>query len=594
MIEERSDFLESVLLVRIEGCSRFGTGFIVCKDASMTWVVTCAHVVENLDGAQIYVEDIAATLYSCGESGHIDLAVLVVDQELPGSALQIHPYEKSESQCYIPGFCVFSGDYTNKKGEAINAELGHKLVFKGVGEERVDAWRIRIMDDIQLEEGYSGSPIICKKTGLVMGVISHEEREGQHGYAVPIKYLKKIWPDVPKEILPSLNVQHNLSTLVSCVELTELAKKMERERVDHLRIKYWCREKFEIECHKIPLDDGILSIMLWLRDKGKLLNSVPLCDFFLLMIHEIGDQGIKIILKEIVEKISIFYGCQIIVPKIITNSNTKNKKHTLTFEIFPVSGINRTCCNIQGWLLEEDKPKAIKVYPLDDNDKIDLTQQSNIENLVETINTILVKNLGVKAACHTNVIVEFVLSRELLNEPINQWENVISRPLSTMYPVVFRSRDRLVNQSWQAQWGLAWQAMTENECSKGVPCWRFKTSELRKLVLKVESGMCVSFPEVVDVLNGDDKTNPIIYFIRAGGSAAIWPVEKVSNESLQELEDLIEHNPIAELPIILRKRRLEEWSEEEDTSKLPLFRWCVFLDDPSRVVSSAILKAPVK
>ncbi|NJN62373.1 MAG: trypsin-like peptidase domain-containing protein [Coleofasciculaceae cyanobacterium RL_1_1] len=60
----------------------FGTGFVIHADASRSYLVTCAHVVRDIQqesqAADLLVDGVSATIEAIGERDMIDLAVLSV------------------------------------------------------------------------------------------------------------------------------------------------------------------------------------------------------------------------------------------------------------------------------------------------------------------------------------------------------------------------------------------------------------------------------------------------------------------------------------------------------------------------------------
>ena len=63
----------------------FGTGFVVHQDEAFSYLVTCAHVVRDIEKAngdqgKLLAEDSVATVVVQGDCDAIDLAVLRVDR----------------------------------------------------------------------------------------------------------------------------------------------------------------------------------------------------------------------------------------------------------------------------------------------------------------------------------------------------------------------------------------------------------------------------------------------------------------------------------------------------------------------------------
>ena len=59
------------------GNTRFGTGFILHKNATSTFVVSCAHVIQDvIHSNQLMVENHLASVIAIGDEKGLDLAVL--------------------------------------------------------------------------------------------------------------------------------------------------------------------------------------------------------------------------------------------------------------------------------------------------------------------------------------------------------------------------------------------------------------------------------------------------------------------------------------------------------------------------------------
>jgi hypothetical protein len=61
-------------------------------------------------------------------------------------------------------------------------------------------YELSINENDKIEQGYSGSAVVCTQSGLVIAVATDRKRDGQNAYATPITYLKDIWKNVPNEI----------------------------------------------------------------------------------------------------------------------------------------------------------------------------------------------------------------------------------------------------------------------------------------------------------------------------------------------------------------------------------------------------------
>ena len=73
-------FFDSIFLIesRQSNNKKFGTGFIVHQDEQFTYLLTCAHVVDDVGIDDVEVDGKSATVIAMGASNDIDLAVLAL------------------------------------------------------------------------------------------------------------------------------------------------------------------------------------------------------------------------------------------------------------------------------------------------------------------------------------------------------------------------------------------------------------------------------------------------------------------------------------------------------------------------------------
>jgi S1-C subfamily serine protease len=120
---------EAVVLIRSREGKVTGTGFAIHQEGNRTWILTCAHVVEDAGGAEILIkfgeEERTAELVEgcCGSSKTIDLAVLQVDTlALPILSLRLDG--KTGEDFQIPGFAELDGKYA---AEPVKGRLGDQF-----------------------------------------------------------------------------------------------------------------------------------------------------------------------------------------------------------------------------------------------------------------------------------------------------------------------------------------------------------------------------------------------------------------------------------------------------------------------------------
>jgi hypothetical protein len=218
------------------------------------------------------VEDKSAEVIACGELEGVDLAVLKV-QGLEISHLPLGGDGHKEMQCCIPGFTELSGK--QKKAEPLEGSLGSEVVLKAPDSPRVKAWKLWIEGKTLLESGYSGSPVICTTTNTVFAVASHQEYQGERGYAVSLDHLKDVWSDIPEGLF---SVQHQARRFITGGSRETLESLFQNLPISDEQLRIWCRQIMPpSDPHQIPANSNSLDLLTWLIERGRLARGqVPL------------------------------------------------------------------------------------------------------------------------------------------------------------------------------------------------------------------------------------------------------------------------------------------------------------------------------
>ncbi|MCB0166199.1 MAG: trypsin-like peptidase domain-containing protein, partial [Anaerolineae bacterium] len=152
------DLQNSVVLITgaDPGNSRFGTGFVIYQDDEMAYLLTCAHVVDDVGGeSAIDVEGVSAVVVAYGSAAELDLAVLRVPSRADKHPLPLQPTGDKDSRFVTAGFQKFGSHFLVRPLQGV---LGQTVALAIRGQtDRVRAWDLKIEDDYQLQPGYSGS-----------------------------------------------------------------------------------------------------------------------------------------------------------------------------------------------------------------------------------------------------------------------------------------------------------------------------------------------------------------------------------------------------------------------------------------------------
>ncbi|MCG8346308.1 MAG: SAVED domain-containing protein [Chloroflexales bacterium] len=174
----------------------FGTGFVIGHDpdGDHAYVVTCAHVVRDVDRPPL-VESRPAEVVAIGAAERVDLAVLQVAGLAHMPPLGLQQLDTADLTVVITGWSRYGNE---PRLLPIYGTLDRKAILPGLQpDQRVDAWALKIPDDYPLAPGYSGAPVVDRASGNVVGVATTAEGSGERGMALSIAALALIWSNTP-------------------------------------------------------------------------------------------------------------------------------------------------------------------------------------------------------------------------------------------------------------------------------------------------------------------------------------------------------------------------------------------------------------
>lgn len=217
----RSDSLHlrnSIALItgKSSNTENFGTGFAIYVDNQQfeSYWLTCAHVLEAIEGEEIRVDSLPAILVSPSltelnspEVRGIDLAVLKVRGLLDRTPLQMSKGKLHENVCIVGYYNRYNSSRSNPsaeplKGRVVNWNEGN------IDGKRTLEWKLEVAQEAtsSLQPGYSGAPVVSKEN-KVIGVMAARVGLGKAGFAISLEALfDPIFLRVPI-----------IQTLVSCM-----------------------------------------------------------------------------------------------------------------------------------------------------------------------------------------------------------------------------------------------------------------------------------------------------------------------------------------------------------------------------------------
>ncbi|MDD1606982.1 MAG: trypsin-like peptidase domain-containing protein [Methylococcaceae bacterium] len=190
----------------------FGTGFIIARDQNYSYLLTCAHVLEQINGKsstenklQISGVNVPIEIVKCGASDDIDIALLKVAGLFDKPLFEQFMLGQEKADIKVTGYSLFDP----KNGQRVQRELKGKLskrVKIASNNQEYPFLDISIQDDdfSKLEGGYSGSPLY-NSVGQVLGIVSHK-RNGEMGHAFCISNLALLYPEIDT-LLPNFKRQ---------------------------------------------------------------------------------------------------------------------------------------------------------------------------------------------------------------------------------------------------------------------------------------------------------------------------------------------------------------------------------------------------
>jgi ABC-type branched-subunit amino acid transport system substrate-binding protein len=207
-----SNLEDSIVLIRsAKKANVIGTGFIFHKQQNYTYLLTCAHVIEDVGGEEnIRVNKLPAEVIKIGDVQGFDVAILKINTTFSASSLNLRILDGKEGkklEVKIPGYYLFGQNNALRRqtirGKMIVEVDGEKaLQIIGNVIEKVAVGKLEI-EKGTLRSGYSGAPVIDINTESVVGLVTHKidvDGKGKSGVAISIEALEQIWPEMPASI----------------------------------------------------------------------------------------------------------------------------------------------------------------------------------------------------------------------------------------------------------------------------------------------------------------------------------------------------------------------------------------------------------
>lgn len=195
-------------IIRRDDPQKYGTGFVIHIDAAASekqaYILTCAHVVDELGKNTLTVAGNDAQLTAMGDQNGLDLAVIKV--ALPAAALRQATLATDgtlQDRVEVHG-------YLGERRVPLKAAFNkyEDLCRKKAGELRLYQFVLdpdEAIEPDELKQGYSGSPILLTEKGGHVFAVANTRRAsqpGKHrvGACIPVWHLAEIWPEMPDRL----------------------------------------------------------------------------------------------------------------------------------------------------------------------------------------------------------------------------------------------------------------------------------------------------------------------------------------------------------------------------------------------------------
>jgi hypothetical protein len=206
----------------------FGTGFVIHSDESATYVLTCTHVIRDVE--KLRVNGRPADVIASDEARFgFDLAVLRVEGKLNCSCLPLNPGAKPGRPFVAAGYCDQAGQYVLQQ---FRGTLGPPAGLRSQKFGHCMGWELDMGTDGRFEDGYSGSPVIDETSGRVFGIVAirMDQASGKRGIAIGVAALRDIWISMPSNVSKALALRPGEGSAGPTVPVMNLVKEVETFR----------------------------------------------------------------------------------------------------------------------------------------------------------------------------------------------------------------------------------------------------------------------------------------------------------------------------------------------------------------------------
>jgi len=178
------------------------------------------------------------------------------------------------------------------------------------------------------------------------------------------------------------------------------------------------------------------------------------------------------------------------------------------------------------------------------------------------------------ASTDERLTIEFFLSKDLLNYPIEHYCPPDDFPIGKDHKVIIRSWERRIRPLWLNRCCLYWNSNKE-KLQATPECCVIWADEIKNSCSKLDNGI------IFFVLTSPPTEKVLIELIKAGTPIILWFRTKYPEKTLRRLKKYLLNKELKQLPELVRKVRVKFWEANnkkhtgylsllwEDTDRLP-------------------------
>jgi hypothetical protein len=582
-----------VRLIEHSDGKEFGTAFAVYTDRDATWLVTCAHVVDQpRQGATLRVSGRAAEVVANGREERrakkIDLAVLRVSGLHVEPVLPLAALAGERPDCLIPGwFKHAEGSY---RSDCLAASIRNPFSWAEPGSSLIaQAFELAIAHDDRLAKGYSGAPAICSETGEVFAVVATKEEPSTSGSAICISHLLDVWPDMPLELRAALAASElgpEFDEEIGGI-LAAFAESVSAREVGSV-----CARSIPAELNlSLPAADSLTGYAGWLLDRPPFAQNgrQPLYDVLVYLKSRAGaDELLGRRVARAMQRLARHHS-ELVTDPLPPPAPVSTGEPALVEIVFEP----RTSAEIAAYDVHTfwHRPAGAGVQAghrreQGDRGRLDLKSDTEVADFAAE----LLQALDAWEADAEEIVFLFRLPQELLLHPFEHWpqDALLNIPLGRDYPVVVGLRERplaISRQLWERLSGHLGERLRDHLWCADADIADRDREVIAGVLARIEQAACPVLRKVPELAEANLITL-LTLLVRRGAPVALWPrSDEAAKDFCKVMVQSLGSQILGRLPLAVRDLRRQSYGANAPN---PAHEHLTLLwDDPNRSAMSA-------